>query len=154
MADQLALTYSIRTSTGLGHTKELYSRLRQPPLRPPAWVFGPVWTVLYWNDGLRGPPRNSLHDPPHASDCSSLFPNIVHDAAGPQLPLDAVILWCAQTWVGPCGYCSSGWYGRQTDGNVVGFRSHCVLDDAPVCRLALLCGISECKRWVVEQLGF
>ncbi|KAH1857257.1 hypothetical protein KXW75_008821 [Aspergillus fumigatus] len=31
----------------LGHTKELYSRLRQPPLRPPAWVFGPVWTVLY-----------------------------------------------------------------------------------------------------------
>ncbi|RHZ51658.1 TspO/MBR family protein [Aspergillus thermomutatus] len=31
----------------LGHTKELYSRLRQPPLRPPAWVFGPVWTILY-----------------------------------------------------------------------------------------------------------
>ncbi|KAF4179709.1 hypothetical protein CNMCM7927_001762 [Aspergillus lentulus] len=29
------------------HTKELYSRLRQPPLRPPAWVFGPVWTILY-----------------------------------------------------------------------------------------------------------
>ncbi|RHZ60782.1 hypothetical protein CDV55_106330 [Aspergillus turcosus] len=29
------------------HTKELYRHLRQPPLRPPAWVFGPVWTILY-----------------------------------------------------------------------------------------------------------
>ena len=24
-----------------------YRDLRQPPLRPPSWVFGPVWLVLY-----------------------------------------------------------------------------------------------------------
>ncbi|EAW12334.1 TspO/MBR family protein [Aspergillus clavatus NRRL 1] len=30
-----------------GHTKQLYGRLRQPPLRPPAWLFAPVWTILY-----------------------------------------------------------------------------------------------------------
>lgn len=28
-----------------------YLALRQPPLRPPPWLFGPVWTILY---GLMG----------------------------------------------------------------------------------------------------
>ncbi|KUI54297.1 hypothetical protein VP1G_01789 [Cytospora mali] len=32
-------------------TKETYLTLRQPPLAPPTWVFGPVWTLLY---GLMG----------------------------------------------------------------------------------------------------
>ncbi|KAH7034957.1 TspO/MBR family-domain-containing protein [Microdochium trichocladiopsis] len=32
-------------------TKSTYAQIRQPPLRPPAAVFGPVWTVLY---GLMG----------------------------------------------------------------------------------------------------
>ncbi|KAF3769560.1 TspO/MBR-related protein [Cryphonectria parasitica EP155] len=32
-------------------TKETYMSLRQPPLSPPTWVFGPVWTLLY---GLMG----------------------------------------------------------------------------------------------------
>lgn len=45
-ADQTG-RYLLHISTELGHTKELYRRLRQPPLRPPAWVFGPVWTILY-----------------------------------------------------------------------------------------------------------
>ena len=39
-----------------------YRTLKQPPLRPPPWIFGPVWTVLYslmgyaayraWNTGM------------------------------------------------------------------------------------------------------
>ena len=32
------------TSLGLG---PWYGGLRKPPWQPPAWVFGPVWTVLY-----------------------------------------------------------------------------------------------------------
>ncbi|MBU1108165.1 MAG: tryptophan-rich sensory protein [Candidatus Riflebacteria bacterium] len=24
-----------------------YSNLNRPPLTPPNWIFGPVWTVLY-----------------------------------------------------------------------------------------------------------
>ncbi|RAK76611.1 TspO/MBR family protein [Aspergillus fijiensis CBS 313.89] len=32
-------------------TKSVYRNLQKPPLYPPAWLFGPVWTVLY---GLMG----------------------------------------------------------------------------------------------------
>ncbi|KAK3208346.1 hypothetical protein GRF29_77g433098 [Pseudopithomyces chartarum] len=28
-------------------TQNTYRALRQPPLNPPAWLFGPVWTSLY-----------------------------------------------------------------------------------------------------------
>ncbi|CAC9891845.1 unnamed protein product [Aureobasidium pullulans] len=36
------LTHALQTST-----QKTYLALRQPPLRPPPWVFGPVWTLLY-----------------------------------------------------------------------------------------------------------
>lgn len=29
------------------NTRKTYAALKQPPLRPPPWLFGPVWTVLY-----------------------------------------------------------------------------------------------------------
>ena len=36
--------YAVNTRSD---TKATYAHLRQPPGRPPAWLFGPVWTVLY-----------------------------------------------------------------------------------------------------------
>lgn len=38
----VGITVNTRSST-----KSTYSSLRQPPGRPPAWLFAPVWTVLY-----------------------------------------------------------------------------------------------------------
>ena len=34
-------------STRPKETQQKYLALRQPPLRPPPWVFGPAWTALY-----------------------------------------------------------------------------------------------------------
>ncbi|KAI1368845.1 TspO/MBR family-domain-containing protein [Xylaria arbuscula] len=42
-----AVGYSTRPE----QTKETYSAMKQPPLRPPPYVFGPAWTALY---GLMG----------------------------------------------------------------------------------------------------
>jgi tryptophan-rich sensory protein len=34
-----------------GNIKSTYRKLKQPPLSPPSWVFGPVWTLLYGSMG-------------------------------------------------------------------------------------------------------
>ncbi|MCJ1323934.1 hypothetical protein MMC10_000596 [Thelotrema lepadinum] len=53
----VAVLLPIVAGTGVGFgvspkdTDKTYLALKQPPLRPPPWIFGPVWTVLY---GLMG----------------------------------------------------------------------------------------------------
>ncbi|EPS40916.1 hypothetical protein H072_5209 [Dactylellina haptotyla CBS 200.50] len=47
----IALGSAVGWSISPSMTRKTYLSLRQPPLRPPSWVFGPVWTVLY---GLMG----------------------------------------------------------------------------------------------------
>ncbi|KAI3329025.1 TspO/MBR-related protein [Xylariaceae sp. AK1471] len=43
----IALGTAVGYSTRPKSTKETYTAMKQPPLRPPPWVFGPAWTVLY-----------------------------------------------------------------------------------------------------------
>jgi len=42
-----AVGFSVRSK----ETEKTYLALKQPPFRPPPWVFGPAWTLLY---GLMG----------------------------------------------------------------------------------------------------
>ncbi|MEU3777386.1 tryptophan-rich sensory protein [Streptomyces sp. NPDC032472] len=45
----LALTYGVAVVGGLAAADAggVYRTLRRPGWAPPAWLFGPVWTVLY-----------------------------------------------------------------------------------------------------------
>jgi len=56
-------------STQPKKTQKTYLAIRQPPLRPPAWVFGPVWTMLYGTMGYAAHRATSI-------GLSSLNPNI------------------------------------------------------------------------------
>lgn len=47
----IAAGTAVGFSTRPEETEKTYLALRQPPLRPPPWIFGPVWTTLY---GLMG----------------------------------------------------------------------------------------------------
>ncbi|KIE03082.1 translocator protein, partial [Metarhizium majus ARSEF 297] len=50
-AASVLLPIALGTAVGFGtrpsKTQNTYLALKQPPLRPPPWLFGPVWTVLY-----------------------------------------------------------------------------------------------------------
>ncbi|MCJ1351896.1 MAG: hypothetical protein MMC33_001880 [Icmadophila ericetorum] len=54
-AASIFLPIVLGTSVGFAirptDTQKTYMAIKQPPLRPPPWVFGPAWTVLY---GLMG----------------------------------------------------------------------------------------------------
>ncbi|OHE95802.1 TspO/MBR family protein [Colletotrichum orchidophilum] len=47
----IALGTAVGFSSRPKDTKKTYAAIKNPPFRPPAWVFGPAWTLLY---GLMG----------------------------------------------------------------------------------------------------
>ncbi|EKG09235.1 TspO/MBR-related protein [Macrophomina phaseolina MS6] len=66
----VAILLPVLAGTGIGFslrnkTANLYKKLKQPPGGPPAWLFGPVWTLLYagmgyasyraWSAGMSSP---------------------------------------------------------------------------------------------------
>ena len=40
--------------SGLSIVKDLYANLSKPSFAPPAWLFGPAWTILYILIGIAG----------------------------------------------------------------------------------------------------
>lgn len=56
-ASLLVFLVLVGLAAGLGATFRpgaWYEALHKPPLTPPGWVFGPVWTVLYLGIALAG----------------------------------------------------------------------------------------------------
>lgn len=54
LVSSLALTLGTGLLAGFltGNQAEIYQGLNRPPLSPPGWVFGVVWTVLYLLMGI------------------------------------------------------------------------------------------------------
>jgi len=47
MSKVSTLSYLVTSLISSPATSSTYKKLKQPPLAPPGWIFGPVWTVLY-----------------------------------------------------------------------------------------------------------
>lgn len=47
----IALGTAVGFAARPDETKKTYNNLKQPPLSPPAYIFGPVWTLLYGSMG-------------------------------------------------------------------------------------------------------
>lgn len=66
----IAAGTAVGFSTRPSETQDTYLALRQPPFRPPPWVFGPAWTGLYglmgfaayraWTSGMHAVDGNKL----------------------------------------------------------------------------------------------
>ncbi|MFJ6483544.1 MULTISPECIES: TspO/MBR family protein [unclassified Streptomyces] len=56
LAAFLVATYGVAFAGALASADagEVYRSLERPPWAPPAWVFGPVWTVLYATIAIAG----------------------------------------------------------------------------------------------------
>ncbi|KAI1332962.1 TspO/MBR-related protein [Xylariaceae sp. FL0255] len=69
----IALGTAVGYSSRPKQTQETYAAMKQPPLRPPPQVFGPVWTLLY---GLMG---YAAHRAVTAASTSLVAPAITPD---------------------------------------------------------------------------
>lgn len=81
-------------------------------------------------------------------------PSAVHDAARTELPVDAALLRDGATGLGNG---RSGLAHRQRDdanGQLVVGGSHGFLVDDPLLRVAGICLVPQCRRWIHEWLDF